>query len=153
MSAWFEGSVEIACPLAEVAASVADAGQHFLEVVNRFPGLSDVVLVEQGEGWVTIRTNEGLMKRTGVSVSVLDDRITLAFDEEYQAGSMVTTTARYVEEFVPSAGGVTYRLAIESLEAPGVLGFFLRTFGKKSTGSAFLNSHKDYLEGRGGGGD
>jgi hypothetical protein len=68
------------------------------------------------------------------------------------AALLGTQLMKHVEEFTASAQGVTYRLAIESLEAPGVLGFFFRTFGKRSTGSAFLTSHKEYLEGRAAGG-
>ena len=67
MDVWFEGSDEIQCTIDDVRHSIADLGAHYVGVVSLMPGLSTVELVEQGEGYVVIRTNEGLMKRTNIS--------------------------------------------------------------------------------------
>ena len=51
------------------------------------PGLTSVELVEQGNDFVIIRTNEGLMKRTNITVQAGVESVLVEFDEEYQAGS------------------------------------------------------------------
>jgi hypothetical protein len=70
----------------------------------------------------------------------------MEYDERYEAWSKVTTTAHFLDEFVASGTGVTYRLVITGVEAPGFLGFFYRTLGGSKTGSAFLAAHKAYFE-------
>jgi hypothetical protein len=51
------------------------------------PGLASVNLVEPGNDFVIIKTNEGLMKQTNISKKVEADSIIIEFDEEYKAGS------------------------------------------------------------------
>ncbi len=95
-----------------------------------------------------IRTNEGLMKRTNISKRIEAERVVVEFDEEYQAGSKVTTKSHFLDEFTTSDFGVKHRTVISSVEASGLLGFFYRKFGSSNTGNAFLKSYKTYFEKR-----
>jgi hypothetical protein len=121
-------------------------GSHYVGVVERMPGMTKVELVEEGDDFVTIRTNEGLMRRTNVSKRFEAERVVVEFDEKYQAGSRVTTTSHFLDEFTSGDGGVTLRTVVSDVEAPGFLGFLYRRFGSSKMGKAFLNSHKAYLE-------
>ena len=58
MPVWFEGASEIRCDIEQVKRSLDDLGDHHVGVIGRMPGLTSVVLVEQGSDHVTIRTNE-----------------------------------------------------------------------------------------------
>ncbi len=146
MSAWFEGSNEIDCTLEQVKRAVGDHGAHLVGVVGLMPGLTDVELVEQGRDFVTIKTNEGLMKRTNIDVRVGAESVVVESDEEYQAGSKVTTTSHFLDEFTTSGAGVKHRMVMTDVEASGLLGFFYRNLGSSRTGRAFLESYKTYLE-------
>ncbi|MGB5381611.1 MAG: hypothetical protein WBO25_11515, partial [Acidimicrobiia bacterium] len=94
----------------------------------------------------TIRTNEGLMTRSNISKRVEAERVEIEFDEKYEAGSKVTATSHFSDEFTTSNTGVAHRLVISDVEAPGFLGFFYQRFGNSKTGNAFLAAYKDYLE-------
>ena len=146
MSVWFEGSNEIECTLQQVKQALENLGEHYVGVIRLMPGLTSVELVEQGSDFVTLKTNEGLMKRTNISRRSEADQVVVEFDEEYQAGSLLTTTSHIVDEFTASETGVTHRTVISGIEAPGFLGFFYRNLGKSNTGNAFLNSYKTYFE-------
>ena len=89
------------------------------------PGLTSVELEEQGSDSVTIRTNEGLMKRTDISKRIEAHGAVVESDEEYQAGSKVTVKSHFLDEFAASDTGVKHRTVIGGAEAPGLLGFFL----------------------------
>lgn len=117
-----------------------------LELSVSCRGLASVELVEQESDSVTIRTNEGLMTRTNISRSIEADRVVVDFDETYEAGSRVTTTSHFCDEFTTSDTGVTYRLVMTDVAAPGFLGFFYQRFGSSKTGNAFLTASKTYLE-------
>jgi hypothetical protein len=147
MSVWFEGSNEIECNIQQVKQSLENSGEHFVGLVSLMPGLVNVELVEQGSDFVTIRTNEGLMKRTNISKTIEAERLVVEFDEEYQAASKVTTKSHNKDEFTTTAAGVRYRTVISSVEASGVLGFFYRKFGSSNIGNAYLKSYKTYFEG------
>ncbi len=121
-------------------------GEHFVGVVSLMPGLTSVDLVEQGSDFVTIRTNEGIMKRTNISKHIEAERVTVEFDEEYQAGSMITTNSHFLDEFTTTDNGIKHRTIVSDVKASGFLGFFYRTFGKSSTGNSILNSYKTYFE-------
>ena len=146
MSVWFEGSNEIDCTLEDVKHAIGDLGEHYVGVTGLLPGLTTVELVEQADDSVVIRTNEGLMTRTNISKLIDDEHVVIEFDEEYQAGSKVTTRSHFVDDFRTSGTGVRHELVISDLTAPGFLGFLYRTFGKSKMGSAFLNAYKTYLE-------
>lgn len=146
MSIWFEGSMEVTCSMDALARSLEDIGEHFVGVVGRLPGLSSVVLVEQGEGFVTIKTNEGLMKRTGIAVSAEESRVAVEFKEVYQAGKMVTVTSDFAHTFDRTESGLVHRTVISGVEAPGFLGFLYRKLGKAKMGKAFLAAYADYLQ-------
>lgn len=145
MSAWFEGSIEISCSMEQLVTSFEDSGQHFHDVVSLMPGITSVELLEQGQDFVKIKTNEGLMTRKNISKISESDRLVVEFDEEYQAGSMGTVKTHYYNEFKTNDELVTYRAILNVVEAPGILGFFYRTFGKSSIGNAVLNSYKTYF--------
>ena len=146
MSVWFEGSNEIECSIQQVKHALENYGEHYVGVISLMPGLTSVELVEQGSDFVTIKTNEGLMKRTNISKHIEAERVVVEFDEEYQAGSKVTTKSHFLDEFTTSDTGVKHHTVISGVEAPGLLGFFYRKFGSSNTGNAFLNSYKTYFE-------
>lgn len=146
MSVWFEGESDIDCSIQEVQHALENLGEHFVGVVGLMPGMTSVELVEQGPDFVAIRTNEGLMKRTNISKRIEGERVLMEFDEEYQAGSAVTTTSHFSDEFSANGTGVTHRVVMSDVDAPGFLGFFYRTFGGSKTGNAFLTAYKAYFE-------
>ncbi len=49
------------------------------------PGITETELLEQDDDFVTIRTNEGVMRRHNIECSVGDDDVVLRFDEVYEA--------------------------------------------------------------------
>ncbi len=150
MAVWFEGSDTLPCQVDDVARDVADLGAHFATVVARMPGLTDVELVDQGPDSVTIRTNEGTMLRTGISAGRVGDGVVLEFDEKYEAGSRVTTTAHFRHEFTPVAAGVRHRLVISDVGAGGLLGFLYRRLGSSRIGGAVLSSYRSSFQRRDG---
>lgn len=146
MSIWFEGTSEIECNIEQVKQALENHGEHYVGVISLMPGLASVELVEQGGDFVTIKTNEGLMKRTNITKRIEAERVVVEFDEEYQAGSKVTTKSHFFDEFTTSDTGVKYHTVLSGIEAPGLLGFFYRNFGSSNTGNAFLTSYKAYFE-------
>ena len=146
MSVWFEGFNEIECTIQQVKDSLENYGEHYVGVVSLMPGMTSVELLEQGSDFVTIKTNEGLMKRTNISKRIKGENVTVEFDEEYQAGSKVTANSHFLDEFTSSDAGVKHRTVVSGVEASGVLGFFYRKFGSSNMGNAFLTSYKAYFE-------
>ena len=146
MSVWFEGASELRCDIEQVKRSLDDLGDHHVGVISLMPGLTSVELVDQGSDSVTIRTNEGLMKRTNITKRLQAESVVVELDEEYAAGSKVTTTSHFVHEFTPSDTGVSHRMIISDVEAPGFLGFFYRRFGSSKMGNAFLTAYEAYFE-------
>jgi hypothetical protein len=146
MSVWFEGENEIACTIQQVKDGFEDVGEHFLAVVSLFPGLTNVELVTHAPDSVTIKTNEGIMTRTNISKRVEADSVVIEFDEKYEAGTKVTATSHFVDEFSTSGAGVKHHLVMTDVAAPGFLGFFYRAFGGSKTGNAFLKAYKEYFE-------
>ncbi|NQT63991.1 MAG: hypothetical protein HQ556_13605 [Candidatus Marinimicrobia bacterium] len=147
MDIWFDGSNNIACDIQQVKQSLENLGEHYVAIVGLMPGLSSVELVDQGSDFVTIKTNEGYMKRTNISFRMSDESLLVDFDEEYKAGSMLTTKSHFSETFTATNSSIEYRLVISNLTAPGFLGFFYRNFGNSNTGNAFLTAYKTYYEG------
>ncbi len=146
MSVWFEGYNDIECNIQEVKNSLENFGEHYAGVITLMPGLTSVELVEQGSDFVTIKTNEGVMKRTNISKHIEAESVVVEFDEEYQAGRMITTKSHFLDEFTTSDTGVKHRTVMSGLEAPGLLGFFYRNFGGSNMGSAFLKAYKTFFE-------
>ncbi len=146
MAIWFEGEIEIGCDLQRVKRSLDNLGQVFVGVTRLMPGMTSVDLVEEGSTFVTIKTNEGTMKRTSIATRVEPDRVVVEFDEAYDAGSKVTATSHFSDEFVTSETGVTYRLVMSDVAAAGFLGFFYKNLGSSKTGNAFLAAYKSFLE-------
>ena len=85
MSVWFEGSSELDCDLGQVKRALENPGELYVGIVSLMPGLTSIELVEQANDSVTIRTNEGLMKRTNIAKRVEADRVIVDFDESYEA--------------------------------------------------------------------
>ena len=146
MAVWFEGSSEIECDIEHVKHALENLGECFVGVTSRIPGMTSVALEGQGPGFVNIRTNEGLMKRTGILKRTETERVVVQFDEEYEAGSKVTTKSHFMDEFKASGKGVMHRIVIGDVHASGFLGFLYRYFGSSKMGNAFLKSYKTYFE-------
>ena len=133
---WFEGTTQIDCDLQSVKNSVADLGTHFVGVVGSMPqGIIEAELLEQGEDFVTIRTNEGVIRRRNINCSVGDDEVILRFDEVYEA-KKVTGRSHFEDTYTASnSGGVQFQKSIVSdVQANGVLGFLYRKFGSAKHG-------------------
>ena len=144
-SVWFEDTTKINCSISDVEKSLNNLGEHFKEVISIMPGMTSVLLIEQGGDFVTIKTNEGIMKRTNISIVSSKGKITVEFDEQYQAGKTITTNSHFVEEFEAIDNEIKLRVEISNLKAPGFMGFFYKNFGSKNIGNAFLNAYKNYL--------
>ena len=146
MSVWFEGRGQVDCDLQQVKRSFDSYGEHYLGVIRLMPGLTSVELLEQGPDSVIIKTNEGLMTRTNITKRIDDESVVVEFDEAYEAGSKVTVTSHFTDEFTTSGTGVTHRTVISDVMAPGFLGFFYRRFGSSKMGNAFLKAYTTYFE-------
>lgn len=138
---WYQGSTMLACNMEEITKSLSDIGKHYKELISVYPGMTTLELIEQGEDYVTIKTNEGTMKRTNISVDRSEDKILIEFDEEYIT-SKVTSNAHFVEKFQAKNDNIELNIEISNLAAPGFLGFFLRNFGSKNIGNGFLDSYR-----------
>ena len=147
MANWFEGSGQIDCTIEHVEQALSAPGHLFVEIVKLMPGLSNVELMEHRDDSVTISTNEGVMTRSNIALDLDSEALTLEYDEMYEAGSKVTTTAHFREVFAGTDSGVRHTLVMSDVEAPGVLGFLYSRFGSSKTGNAFLSATKTHLEG------
>jgi hypothetical protein len=134
---WFQGSTVINTSLEDVEHSLSDLGAYFVGVISKMPSMTRVKLVEQGEDYVIIKTNEGLITRTNISKKTDGKSIIVEFDEAYQVEGAITTKAHFRDEFTESEEQVTHRLAISNLKAPGFMGFFYKNFRSSSMGQAF----------------
>lgn len=142
---WYQKSAMIGCNLDVINQSLNDLGEHYRKQISVYPGMITVELIEQGTDYVTIKTNEGLMKRTNISVVESGSKIVVEFDEEYST-SKLTTNSHFVEKFQDKNGNTELSIEISNLSAPGLLGFFLRNFGSKNIGNGFLDSYKKIFE-------
>jgi len=143
---WFEGSHEIDCSIQQVKKAFENLGMHYIELVGLMPGISTVELVDEGKDFITIKTNEGIMKRTNITKKIDVDELIVEFDEEYKAGRMINAKSHIVDEFARSGEGVKHRTIISGVKAPGFVGFFYQIFCSKNIGNAFLKSYKKYFE-------
>ena len=146
MPASFEGKGEVDCDLQRVQSAFDSYGEHYLGVISLMPGLTSVELLEQWPDSVMIKTNEGLMTRTHITKRTEAGSLIVEFDEVYEAGSKVTVSSHFTDEFTTSDTGVTHRTVISDVVAPGFLGFFYRRFGSSKMGNAFLAAYKSYFE-------
>lgn len=64
---WFEGSHEIDCSIQHVKIAFENLGMHYIELVGLMPGISTVELVDECKDFITIKTNEGIMRRTNIT--------------------------------------------------------------------------------------
>jgi hypothetical protein len=146
MSVWFEDDIEVGCGVPEVQRAVEDHGRFFVGITSLMPGMESVELIEQGDDWATIRTNEGIMKRTKISKNIETQLVTVDFDEVYEAGSKVTARPHFHQEFTANDTGATHRLVMSDVEAPGFLGFLYQRLGSSKMGNAFLKATKAFFE-------
>lgn len=146
MSVWYESSGRVECNLERVTDALANLVEYNVGVVRLMPGITSVEIIEKGDDFVTIKTNEALMKRANISKRLDGERITVEFDEESRAGRLATIASHYLDEFTTSDDGIRHRIVISDVRTSGLLGFLYRTFGKRSMGKAFLKTHKTYLE-------
>ncbi|MHA1948014.1 MAG: hypothetical protein ACXAC6_02895 [Candidatus Hodarchaeales archaeon] len=74
-SIWWEGSNEIDCNIQQIKLAFENYGEIMSGVTSLMLGLTSIDIVEQGSDFVTIKTNEGIMKRTNISkhITVLSD--------------------------------------------------------------------------------
>ena len=142
---WFQKSITIDCNLEDVNRSVENLGEHYKRLISVYPGVTAVELIDQGNDFVTITTNEGTMKRTNISVNGFESKVIIELDEEYIT-SALTTNSHIVENFEIKDDKVELQILIRNHKAPGFLGFFLRNFGSKNIGNGFLDSYKKILE-------
>jgi hypothetical protein len=145
-SVWFDGSIQINSSLKKINDSFKDIGKSHSNITKLMPGINMVELVEQGDNFVTIQTNEGIMKRKNISKNNQENKIVIEFDEEYQAGKSITTRSHHLEEYTVNDSNINYRLIISNVTASGFLGLLYRIFGKKNIGNAILKSYKTYFE-------
>ena len=146
MAIWFEGCNDIECTIQQVIKAIESLGDFTVGVVSLMPGLTSVELVEAGNNFVTIKTNEGLMKRERYSIRTESESVTVEFDEVYEAGSKMTAKTHFLDEFTATDTGVRHHTVLSDVEASGLMGFFYRNFGKSNIGNAFLKAFKTYLE-------
>jgi hypothetical protein len=146
MSVWFEGSSEIESDIQQVKDALENQGEHYVELVRLMPSLTSVELVEQGSDFVTIKTNEGLMKRTSIAKRIDANSVVVDYDEEYLGGKMVVVKSHVMDKFTTIDTGIQHRTVISGVEAPGFIGFFYRNFGSSNIGNALLRSYKAYFE-------
>ncbi len=142
---WFQDSIMISCNIEYVNKLFDNIGEHYKDLLSMYPGMTTVELIKQGVDFVTIKTNEGTMKRTNISVDISENKILVEFDEEYST-SKITTNSHFVEKFEARNDNIELHIEIRNLVAPGFLGFFLRNFGSKNIGNGFLDSYKKILE-------
>jgi len=142
---WFQKSTMIECNLEDVNRSFENLGEHYKQLISFYPGMSAVELIDQGKDFVTIKTNEGTMKRTNISVNRSEKIIIIELDEEYST-SAITTNSHIIEKFERKDSKVELQVEISNHKAPGFLGFFLRNFGSENIGNGFLDSYKKTLE-------
>jgi uncharacterized protein (DUF2164 family) len=142
---WFKESTMIVCSIEDINKSLDNKGEHYKELMSVYPGMTAIELIDQGEDFVTIKTNEGLMKRTNISVVKSKGKTLVEFDEAYIT-SKLTTHSHFVEKLEVQNDKTELNIEISNLEAPGFLGFFLRNFGSKNIGKGFLDSYKKIFE-------
>ena len=145
---WFDGSNEIECSIEQVKHSLENIGEHYVRVVSKMPGLTNVELVKQGDNFVTIKTNEGVMHRKNIFKTTGGEDVFVEYNEDYKAGKLIKVKSHIKHTFTTSENRVHHCIVISKVRAPGFLGFFYRLFGKTNIGNAILNSYKMTLEER-----
>lgn len=145
MSEWFVGSCQFDGNIDAVVAAVESPGVYFTGVTGAMPGITSAELVEEGSDFVSIRTNEGMMYRTAIVGRVEEGRATIEFDERYKAGSKVEGRSHIMHDFSVTPDGITLRIVIRDVTAPGFLGLMYRMFGSASIGKAFLSANTTYF--------
>lgn len=146
MSGWFESESEFNCSLATVSNKTMDISVFMPAVVALMPGIMSAELIRHDQSSVEIKTNEGIMLRKNLVRNENESRLTIEFDESYQAASAITANSHHRHEFANVGENVTHKLTISDVEAKGILGWLYCTFGGQNIGKAIVASNKRYLE-------
>lgn len=146
MSVWFDISGEVNCNIERIREGLADFGALSVGVTRHMPGMSNVELVRNDGNTVVIKTNEGLMERSNISVTKEGNGAQVTFDESYKAGRATTVTSRHDHQFTSAQGTVLHRAVVSDVKGSGLLGFLYRHFARRSMKRAILRSYKDYFE-------
>ena len=145
MKKWFTGSILIPTNIEQVAKKVNALDQHFVEVTKLYPGLYSVELLEVGDDFVTIKTNEGTMERTNVVISQDKESYTIEFDELY-GNKLVNVNSHYSFTFHEEDGGVKLNCTITNVSTTGFLGLIYKLFSRNNIGNAMLKSYQKLFE-------
>lgn len=146
MSNWYKGSHEINCGFSKILESFENIGDLYVNITKLMPGLSIVELVEQSESHVVIKTNEGLMNRSNISRKLVDECLTISYDEDYQAGKTIRVISHIEDVFISENDITKHKLSISDVNATGFMGFLYRTFGKSNIGNSQLKAYKEFFE-------
>ena len=93
---WFEGSNEINSDIKKIEIALINAGESFEKIVSRVSGITSAILIEQGNDFVEIKTNEGLMKRTNIIKSIESDKIFLNLTKNIRRERQCSPTLIFV---------------------------------------------------------
>ena len=74
----------------------------------------------QGDDWVTIKIDEGVMKRTDIVKSIETGSVIIEFDDEYKAGKMIGVNVHHLDEFTTIRTGIKHRVEISDVKAPEI---------------------------------
>mmetsp|Transcript_3829 Transcript_3829/g.8937 ORF Transcript_3829/g.8937 Transcript_3829/m.8937 type:complete len:147 (+) Transcript_3829:72-512(+) len=145
MSKWWAGTQELNCDIQRIKDAVQDLGTFFCSQMKEQPSISSADVLEQGVGYITIKSNESTHTRTNVQVKVQGDTVTVEFDEEAK-NSATTVTIHYLDEFVGQSGKVMHKTAFSGVNATGIMGCLYKCFGAGAQGKAHQKAYKTMLE-------
>lgn len=146
MKIWFSGSAPIAASLSQIYNALAQFGKHHTDTVSKMPGMLSVELQEETSDSITIKTNEGIMKRYNMVLEQGDSFVRMTFIEHYHAGKVTDTTCHYDLTFTQEADQVVLTATLSDLNASGFMGWLYKTFGSKNIGKAVLQTYASYFE-------
>ena len=142
MKDWFKGNIVVNTSLSIIKEAFENHDNHFQKAVLSMPGMTKAEVLESGTDYVTIRTNEGLMKRTKIKKTSEENELLVEFEENYDGGKVVEVTSQYIFKFTSLNDQVNVECTIRLLKTKGFLGFIYKKLSSKSIGKATLNSYK-----------
>ena len=87
---------------------------------------------------MTIKTNEGIMNRTNISIISKEEIIIIEFDEEYIAGKAIATNSHFVEKFdVNDEKKYVAAFRNKQFKSSWIFGFFLPEFWQQKHWKSF----------------
>ncbi len=145
MKTLFEDTTVLPFSLPDISAALSDIGLYFVETTRNMPDMTSVVLVEQGAGFVTFKTNQGLVKRTNIAIEHTAARIRVEYAEEYWAGKLIAGISHVMDDFTPRPAGLAHCTTISGVEAPGFRGFFTRNLDVSRLGEALQAAQRRHI--------